>query len=241
MKIYIEKNKEIINEKVSKIIIDLIKSKKDAILGLATGSSPIGIYKKLVEDHLKNKTDYSNVTSVNLDEYINLDKVHPESYYSFMHHHLFSKININEKNVNLPNGIGKDHLKSCEEYEKILINNIPDIQLLGIGSNGHIGFNEPGVRFDSLTQIVDLKESTRLDNARFFNNNLEEVPKQAITMGIKSIMRAKQIILVAFGEAKAKAIYDMIKGDISENCPASILQKHPNVLVFVDEAAAELL
>ncbi|VEU79745.1 glucosamine-6-phosphate deaminase [Haploplasma axanthum] len=240
MELYIKDNKEAVNNEVSSLIIDLVKKNKNAILGLATGSTPIGVYNELALDYKNNKTDYSNVKTVNLDEYINLPKEHSQSYYSFMNQNLFSKINIKKENTFLPNGNGENHLESCSEYELILKNHKPDIQILGIGSNGHIGFNEPGTSFDSTTHIVELKESTRLDNARFFNS-LDEVPTHSITMGIKSILQAKTIVLIAFGKNKADAVYKMIKGPITDDCPASILQTHPNVKIFLDKEAASLL
>ena len=240
MELYIKDNKEAVNNEVSSLIIDLVKKNKNAILGLATGSTPIGVYNELTLDYKNNKTDYSNVKTVNLDEYINLPKEHSQSYYSFMNQNLFSKINIKKENTFLPNGNGENHLESCSEYELILKNHKPDIQILGIGSNGHIGFNEPGTSFDSTTHIVELKESTRLDNARFFNS-LDEVPTHSITMGIKSILQAKTIVLIAFGKNKADAVYKMIKGPITEDCPASILQTHSNVKIFLDKEAASLL
>ena len=238
MKIHVFNSKDLVNQTVSDHIIKFVRENKQGVLGLATGSTPIGVYEALIKDHKANGTDYSQIRTVNLDEYVNLDKNHPESYYSFMHRNLFNEINVNKDNINLPDGNNKDLIEASKAYDLVLEQNQPDIQILGIGANGHIGFNEPGTPFDSTTHIVYLQEQTRKDNARFFNS-IDEVPTQAITMGIKSIMQAKRIILIAFGENKAEAVYQMIKGKVTINLPASILQNHPNVEVYLDEAAAK--
>ena len=222
---------------------DVMKSvldKDKPVLGLATGSSPIGLYENMIEDYKNGNTSYKNVVTFNLDEYANLDRNHSESYYSFMYNNLFKDIDINEENIHIPFGNG-DLEQNCLDYEKQMDNYCIDLQVLGIGSNGHIGFNEPGTPFDSITHVVKLKESTRNDNARFFEPLNEEVPTHACTMGISSIMKSKQIVLLASGSKKATAIKNMINGPIDENCPASILQKHDNVVVIIDEAAASLL
>ena len=240
MNIHIYESKHDIDEVVSQTIIDLVKQKPNSVLGLATGSTPLGVYAKLIDDYKENKTDYSNVVTVNLDEYIGLKQEHPESYHSFMHKNLFDHINVSDKNINLPDGMSSNPLEACKLYNEILDKNVPDIQLLGLGENGHIGFNEPNTSFDSITQIVLLAKETRLSNARFFNH-IDDVPTHAITMGIKSIMSAKKIILIAVGTNKAAAVKAMVSGDMSEALPASILQDHADVDIYLDRAAAHQL
>ncbi len=239
-KIIICDNYEEISRKAFAVIRDLVVENPKAVLGLATGSSPVGMYKLMIEDHHKNGTSYKDVITFNLDEYLGIPKDHSQSYYTFMHENLFKDLDIKEENIHIPSGEG-DLDQQAAKYEELLDKHMIDVQVLGIGSNGHIGFNEPGTPFDSPTHIVDLKENTRLDNARFFSS-LDEVPKQAITMGSGTIMRkAKKILMLASGEAKQDAIYAMIKGDITEDLPASILQKHDDVIVIIDKAAAAKL
>lgn len=239
-KIIICDNYEEISRKAFAVIRDLVVENPKAVLGLATGSSPVGMYKLMIEDHHKNGTSYKDVITFNLDEYLGIPKDHSQSYYTFMHENLFKGLDIKEENIHIPSGEG-DLDQQAAKYEELLDKHMIDVQVLGIGSNGHIGFNEPGTPFDSPTHIVDLKENTRLDNARFFAS-LDEVPKQAITMGSGTIMRkAKKILMLASGEAKQDAIYAMIKGDITEDLPASILQKHDDVIVIIDKAAAAKL
>ena len=186
-------------------------------------------------------TSYKDIKSYNLDEYYGLEHTHPQSYYYFMQKHLFSKVDIKPENVHVPKGSG-DIQASCDEYNKLLAENVIDIQLLGIGSNGHIGFNEPGTSFDAVTHVVDLKQSTIEDNARlFFDGKIEDVPKQAVSMGISNIMNAKSVLLLAFGKGKAEAVKGMIEGPVTEELPASILQKHQDVTVILDKDAASLL
>ena len=240
MYIRVFKNKEELYKEAANFFIDAVKENPSIVLGLATGSTPIGLYENLVSDYKENKTNYSKVVTFNLDEYIDLPKSHYESYYSFMHRNLFDFINIKPENIHLPNGVGSNHLGSCDEYNKLLSKTKVDIQLLGIGANGHIGFNEPGTLFDSLTHIVELTNKTREDNARFFDS-IDEVPKEAITMGIKTILEAKKVFLIATGANKADAVYQMAKCDMSINCPASALQQHNDCYIFVDEAAAAKL
>ena len=240
MKVIICKDALEVSKEAFKVMKEVISSTTNPVLGLATGSSPIPLYERLIEDHNENHTDYTNVTTFNLDEYVGLPKEHVESYYSFMHKNLFNGIEIPEENVHLPSGLGNLE-ENCKHYEELLSKVKVDVQLLGIGSNGHIGFNEPGTAFDSKTHIVTLKESTRKDNARFFDCLGEEVPTEAITMGIGTIMNAKKILLIATGENKANAVEGMINGPITEDMPASILQNHPDVVVIVDEKAASKL
>ncbi len=210
------------------------------VLGLATGSSPIGLYKRMIEDHETKGTTYKDIYTFNLDEYVGLPKEHPESYYSFMKKQLFDHIDIPKDHVHIPDGNG-DLEVNAKAYDAAMAQKTVDIQVLGIGGNGHIGFNEPGTSFDVKTHVTDLAERTRKDNARFFDPLGEEVPHQAITMGPANIMAAKNVVMIATGANKAQAIHDMIKGPVDVACPASILQRHASVTVIVDEAAAALL
>ena len=211
------------------------------VLGLATGSTPLGLYARMVKDHKENGTSYKDIRSFNLDEYVGLEITHPESYYAFMHRNLFDQIDIPEENTHVPSGLGDDLEGQAKKYDEMIDASPVDIQLLGIGSDGHIAFNEPGTPFDSGTHVTDLAESTIRDNCRFFDNDMSKVPTQAVTQGIGTIMTAKNILLIATGANKAQAVKDMISGPIDVSCPASILQKHDNVTVIVDEAAASLL
>ena len=222
-------------------VMKKVLEKDKPVLGLATGSSPVGLYKEMIRDHEENGTSYKDIITFNLDEYIGIPKSHPESYYTFMHENLFNHIDIPEENVHVPVGEGENPEEDCKRYEEALSGYTVDIQVLGIGSDGHIAFNEPGTPFDSVTHIMELEEQTRRDNARFFDDNIDEVPTHAVTMGLASIMRAKEIILIATGENKAQAVHDMIKEEKSTACPASILQDHPNVTVVLDRDAAKLL
>lgn len=241
MKLIIVENYEEASVEAAKIMLEVVKNNPTATLGLATGSTPIRMYELMIEDHKNNGTSYKDVKSYNLDEYFGLEDTHPQSYHYFMEKHLFSGIDIKPENVHVPSGQG-DIQANCDEYNKMLAENPIDIQLLGIGSNGHIGFNEPGTSLDSLTHVVDLKQSTIEDNARlFFDGKIDEVPKQAISMGISNIMNAKKVILIASGAGKAEAIKGMVEGPVTEDLPASALQNHSDVVVIVDKDAAGLL
>lgn len=227
------------SKKAFEIVKEVLVEKKDAVLGLATGSSPIGLYKEMIQDYKENNQSYQDVITVNLDEYMGLERDHQESYYTFMHRNLFNHIDIKEENIHLPSSIGNME-ENVKKYEEVLAKYKPDVQILGVGANGHIGFNEPGTPFNSRTHTVTLAEKTRQDNARFFND-ISEVPTHAITMGIQNILEAKKIVLVAFGENKKDAVYGLVHGEISEDLPASILQKHSDVTIIVDEEAAKKL
>ena len=241
MKVIICENYEEASQKAADIMLEVVKNKPTANLGLATGSTPIKMYELMVKDHKENGTSYQDIKSYNLDEYYGLEKTHPQSYYYFMQKHLFSSIDIKPENIHVPSEAG-DIQENCDEYNKMLAENPIDIQLLGIGSNGHIGFNEPGTSFDSVTHKVDLKLSTIEDNARlFFNGKIEDVPTQAVSMGIANIMKAKKVLLIASGEGKAKAIQATVEGPKTTDVPASALQDHPDCILIVDEAAASLL
>ena len=237
-KVIIVENYEELSKAAFEVMKDYLKPGK--VLGLATGSSPVGLYKNMIKDHIQNKTSYKDIITFNLDEYVGLPKDHKESYYTFMHEQLFNHVDIKEENIHIPSGLG-DLEANCKAYDEAIEKCPVDIQLLGIGSNGHIGFNEPGTPFTLGTHVTDLKESTRKDNARFFDPLGEEVPYQACTMGLATIMKAKNILLVANGENKAKAVKGMLEGEVIEDLPASILQNHPNVTVVIDKAASTLL
>lgn len=204
------------------------------VLGLATGSSPETLYQEMVNSDL----DFSNMLAFNLDEYVGLAADNEQSYHYFMQEHLFKFKPF--KATYIENGLAKDLEAEVERYEQILQAHTIDVQILGIGVNGHIGFNEPGTSFDSLTHVTNLTESTIQANKRFFND-ISEVPTKALTMGIKSILQSKQIILLAYGKAKAPIIKRLLSGEVTEEVPASALQKHPNVTIIIDEEAASLL
>ena len=211
--------------------------KPDCVLGLATGSTPIGTYKELIRRCEAGELDFSNVTSVNLDEYKGLPRDNDQSYYYFMNENLFNHINIDKANTNVPNGMEADADKECKRYEELIrsLGGV-DLQLLGLGHNGHIGFNEPADEFVKETHCVDLQESTIEANKRFFES-IDDVPRQAYTMGIKTIMSAKKIIVVANGADKADIVNRAFFGPVTPQVPASILQMHPDVTVICDEAA----
>lgn len=240
MKIIKVKDYKELSVEASKIIANLLKEKNDAVLGLATGSTPIGLYQNLIKLYQNNEISFEHVKSFNLDEYCGLPKNHKESYYTFMHRNLFDHVDMKEENINIPSSEGDDLEALCKQYNDLLNSTSIDLQVLGIGSNGHIGFNEPGTSFEQETFIIELAEKTRQDNARFFNS-IDEVPTHSITMGIKNIMQAKQILLLASGKGKAEAIKKLVEGEITENFPASVLKKHSDVIVIIDEEAAALL
>lgn len=226
-------------EKMSRQAANIISAqviiKPDCVLGLATGSSPEGIYSQLIDWYRKGDIDFSEVTSINLDEYVGLTGDHPQSYRYFMQTKLFDHVNIDVKNTYVPNGCAKDFAKECAEYDaRIAAMGGIDLQLLGIGLDGHIGFNEPDTAFVKSTHVVDLHESTIQANSRFFSN-ANEVPKQAVTMGMISIMQAKKILLVANGAAKKEILERAFNGPITPEIPASILQLHPDITVIYSE------
>ena len=238
MQIIKVKNYDEVSFEAFKVMKGVVANKPNAVLGLATGSSPIGLYENMIKDHKENGTSYAKCQSFNLDEYVGIDRNHSQSYWTFMHENLFHGIDLPEEMIHVPYGNTK---ADCEAYEKAMENVSVDIQVLGIGGNGHIGFNEPGTPFTEETHIVDLTEKTRSDNARFFEDDINNVPTQAITMGISTIMKAKKILLVASGANKADAVAAMVNGPVDPACPASVLQNHPDVVVVVDEAAASKL
>ena len=238
MKIIKVKNYDEMSEEALKIVLDVVKNNPNAVLGLATGSTPLGLYAKMAEDHKNNGTSYANCSAVNLDEYVGLDINSDQSYVYFMRENLFKNIDIKPENTHIENGKAEDKEAECERYNALLDELVQDIQVLGIGSNGHIAFNEPGTPFDSVTHIVDLAESTIKDNSRLFNS-IDEVPRQAFTMGLTNIMNAKKIIILANGEGKAYAINELVNGEIREEIPASILRNHPDCTLICDEFAGK--
>ena len=238
MKVIVCKDYEEVSLKAFEVMKELVVSKPNCVLGLATGSSPVGLYQNMIKDHKENGTSYKDVRSYNLDEYVGIDRNDSQSYYTFMRENLFHGIDIDLENTHVPYGNTE---ADCQAYEAELEKVSVDLQLLGIGQNGHIGFNEPGTPFDMLTHIVDLTENTREANARFFDDDINKVPTQAITMGIGTIMKAKKVLLVANGENKADAVKAMIEGEVDTACAASALQNHDDVVVVIDEAAASKL
>ncbi|MCI5502730.1 MAG: glucosamine-6-phosphate deaminase [Anaerobutyricum sp.] len=241
MIIYEAKDYKDMSRKAANIISAQIIMKPNCVLGLATGSTPIGTYEQLVEWYHKGDLDFSKVTSVNLDEYRGLEKSNDQSYDYFMHEHLFDKVNIHPENVNLPDGMAEDAEKECKRYEELIrsLGGV-DLQLLGLGHNGHIGFNEPGAAFEKETHCVNLTERTIEANKRFFAS-ADDVPKQAFTMGIKTIMQAKKILVIASGEDKAEILKEAFFGPVTPAVPASILQLHNNVIVVGDQAVLSKL
>ena len=229
------------SKKAADIIFSLLKNNPNATLGLATGSTPIGTYNELIKKYNKNEISFENVTTFNLDEYIGLQPFHPQSYYKYMYDHLFKHININLNNTHIPKGEGNIEL-NVKEYESLLKNNKINLQILGVGRNGHIGFNEPGTDFNIGVHDVALHNKTIKDNARFFENDINKVPKKAITMGIKNILDAETIILMANGTDKADAIKNVMGNKVDINIPVTVLQKHKGkVYVIVDKKAASKL
>lgn len=241
MNVLIYESEEQIGIAAGNYMCGQVLQKPNSVLGLATGSTPLKPYSQMIELYKKGVVDFSKVTTFNLDEYVKLDVNDKNSYHSFMHENLFDHINIPEENINFLDGNAEDPEEECRRYEeKIKAAGGIDIQLLGIGSNGHIAFNEPADCFQRWSHVVTLKESTVKDNSRFFKS-IDEVPTQAVTMGIGSIMQAKKILIIAIGENKAKAIKQLIGGNVTPMCPASVLQFHTDVTLMLDKAAASLV
>ena len=240
MNIIRAKDYQDMSRKAANIISAQIIMKPDCVLGLATGSTPVGTYRQLIEWYEKGDLDFSRVSTVNLDEYRGLAHTDPQSYYYFMQENLFDHVNIDKTATHVPDGTNPDAADACVKHEQIIksLGGI-DLQLLGLGNNGHIGFNEPGAAFEKETHLVDLAESTIRANARFFTS-IDEVPKQAYTMGIRTIMQAKKILVVVSGESKADIVSRAFFGPVTPEVPASILQMHPDVTVVCDEAALSM-
>ncbi len=241
IEVSIKKGYDELSKRAAEIIADAIRNKPNVVLGLATGSTPVGCYRELIRMHKEEGLDFSKVVTFNLDEYMGLPPTHSQSYRHFMNENLFNHINIKIENTHVPNGLSNDFQKTCREFEEAIKKSGGiDLQLLGIGNNGHIAFNEPGSPFNSRTRVVNISEQTIKDNARFFKS-VDEVPRQAISMGIGTIMEAGKIVLSASGGGKADAVAKSINGPITEAVPASILQTHPNCTFVIDDAAASEL
>jgi len=237
MRIYCEKDYNAMSRRAAAVIAAQVVSKPECVLGLATGSTPIGAYQQLVEWYKQGDLSFAGVRSVNLDEYVGLAPTHYQSYRYFMQHNLFDHVDIKPENTNVPSGLAADAAAECARYEDVVkALGYADLQLLGLGRNGHIGFNEPCDVFEKGTHVVTLTEETRQSNARFFAS-IDEVPTHALTMGIGGIMGAKKVLLLASGEAKAKALYDSCFGPVTPGVPASILQFHRDAVIIADEAA----
>jgi glucosamine-6-phosphate deaminase len=232
------------NEEISRLIaeefVKQVNAKPNSVLGLATGTSPLQVYANLIKANKEGRVSFKNVSTFNLDEYIGLEGTHNQSYRYFMNENLFNHIDINIDNTHVLKGVG-DYLAYANQYDELIrqAGGI-DLQILGIGSDGHIAFNEPGTPFDSLTHVAELAQSTIVDNSRLFND-ISEVPTKAVTMGLKSIMNARKIVLIATGKNKAQAIYNLLRGPKTEEVPCSILQDHKDCTIYVDEAAYSLV
>lgn len=240
MKIIITKNYEEMSDKAAEVMLRVVKQNPKAVLGLATGTTPLGLYARMISDHREKRTDYLQIRTVNLDEYKGLPKTHEQSYAYFMKKNLFEGLGIAPEQTNIENSTAQDAEAECARYDALLEELPRDIQLLGLGSNGHIAFNEPNTPFGSGTHMVELADSTVNDNARLFED-ISEVPRKAYTMGIKQIMQAKKILILASGANKAEAVCKMVKGEVTEEVPASVLQLHPDCVLIADEAAASKL
>lgn len=240
MKIVVTKDYEELSAKAFEVMKEVVQNNPCAVLGLATGTTPLGLYRKMIEDHKTHGTSYARIRTVNLDEYKGLPKNHLQSYAYFMRENLFKYLDIEESNTHIEDGTAQDGEAECARYDRLLSEMRQDIQLLGLGSNGHIAFNEPNTPFGSETHVVDLTENTIKDNARLFAD-ISEVPKKAFTMGIKQIMQAKQILVLASGKNKADAVHKTVHGEVTEEVPASVLQLHPNCILIADREAASRL
>src|SRR5699024_1950754 len=234
MKVVKVKNNQQLSVSARDIITDVLHSYDKPVLGLATGSTPEKAYRYLVEQYLGGEISFSNVTPFNLDEYVGLATTNPFSYHHYMNKPLFGKVNIEKNNIHIPAGLATDLNAECESFEQKIKDVGPiHLQVLGVGLNGHIGFNEPGTPFDSRTHVAQLTESTREVNSRFFDS-IDEVPKEALTMGIGTIMEAEQIVLLVQGDHKKDILKQIINGEVSEDVPATVLQNHPHAVVITD-------
>lgn len=239
MKVIIGDVKEI-SRQIAEEFIKVVNAKPNAVLGLATGTSPLDVYANLAKANKEGRVSFKGCVSFNLDEYIGLEGTHNQSYRYFMNENLFNHIDIDKSKTHVLKGVGDVEAYMNQYDAEIASFGGIDIQILGIGSDGHIAFNEPGTSFDSLTHITDLTEQTIRDNSRLFND-ISEVPTKAVTMGLKSIMNARKIVLIATGKNKAQAIFNLLKGPMTEEVPCSILQKHPDCTIYVDEDAYSLV
>ncbi len=235
MRIIRTKNYEEMSQKAANVVSSVVTLKPDCVLGLATGDTPIGMYQLLVDRYKMGDLDFKDVKTVNLDEYVGLSGEHPQSYQYFMHQNLYSRVNLASNNTHIPDGLAKDAVQECKRYEELLHSlGGMDVLVLGIGNNGHIAFNEPSDSFAKETHAVKLTEDTRRVNGRFFDS-IDDVPYYAISMGMKSIMSARSIMLLASGEVKKKILFESINGPITPMVPASVLQLHTNLIVVTDQ------
>lgn len=241
MRIIVEKDYQAMSKKAALMVASQITLKANSNLGLATGGTPLAMYNKLIEMYEQDEVDFSEVKSFNLDEYCGLKEDHPNSYHYYMYDNFFNKINIKKENIHIPDGTAENFNKECRDYEESIkrARGI-DLQILGIGSNGHIGFNEPAENLNVSTEVVDLKSETIEANSRYFDSK-DEVPKKAISMGMATILKADRIVLLASGKNKAEAIKNTVSGKISTKVPASLLQTHPEITVLLDKEAASLI
>lgn len=241
MRIIIEEDYQAMSKKAALLVASQVTLKPDSVLGLATGDTPLGMYRELIEMFRQGETDFSEVTTFNLDEYYRLLHDNDQSYHYYMYKNFFKHINLRPRNIFIPDGMADDIERECRGYEdEIRISGGIDLQVLGIGSNGHIGFNEPGDRLNVTTKLVKLTDETIKANSRFFES-ADDVPKMAISVGMATILKARRIILLASGENKAEAIKNTVSGYVSTLTPSSLLQTHPEITVIIDEAAAKLL
>lgn len=241
MRVIIEKDYNAMSKKAALLLASQVRLKENSVLGLATGSTPLGMYDELIEMYNKDEIDFSKVKTFNLDEYCNLSPKNPQSYHYYMQDNFFNHINIPEENMNLLDGLTDDIKRECIEYDmRIERAGGIDLQVLGIGANGHIGFNEPAEKLNVKTHQVELSHETIKANSRFFDSE-KKVPRRAITVGIATILKAKRIVLLASGKNKAYALKETVSGHISTKVPSTLLQTHPEVTIIIDEAAAELI
>jgi len=238
MDVVICRSYEEASKAAAQVVAEVVRRKPAAVLGFATGSTPLGLYRELVRMHREEGLDFSQVTTFNLDEYVGLPPEHPQSYHTFMDENLFNHINVSRKRVHIPLGTSNDPEAFCKGYERQIAEcGGIDLQILGLGSDGHIAFNEPGSSLSSRTRLVRLAPQTIDDNSRFFDRK-EDVPVHAISMGVGTILEARRLLMLVGGRKKAKALAAAIEGPVTSECPASALQRHPDVIVLVDEEAA---
>lgn len=241
MKVLVFKSEHDVDNYVGKYLTKHIQEHQTSTIGFATGSTPLGIYNYLIDSYQKGEVDFSNVVAFNLDEYAGIEKDHPRSFATAMKNHLFSKINIKDSNIHALDGNVKDLEAECQRYEQEITLNPIDIQILGIGMDGHIAYNEPGTSFDSKCHVVDLHQESIVSSLNYGFKCVEDVPKQGVSQGIKTIMKAKELVMIAKGEKKAKLVERMLNGPVCEAFPSSIIQCHDNVIVVLDEQAAKYL
>lgn len=239
MKIIVFKNEKVLDEYVGKHMVNFINNHDNPVIGFATGSTPLGVYDYFINEYDNGNVDFSKIIAFNLDEYVGVEKTHPRSFATAMREYLFSKINIKQENIHAINGAADDMLEECIKYEKAIEEHPIDIQILGIGMDGHIAYNEPGSSFDSSCHVVDLHNESIVSSLDYGFDRIEDVPTQGVTQGIGTIMKAKQLIMMAKGTKKAKLVERMLYGEVSEDFPSSIIQRHDNVIVVLDEEAGK--